>query len=197
MSEKLTLLYHIINSDKDSLVKEVYETQIKFKFPGLTQECIELIKELGLPNIMSENDREKISKLKWKQLIKKAIMEKCESELKSEILKLKKLKNGPMESETLKTKHYLKTNKLKDARILFKYRSKMLDFKFNYKNDVIYSKEMWSCDSCQSAIESQDHILWCPAYVDLREGKSINEDKDLIAYFAAVMKIREELKLKK
>ena len=73
----------------------------------------------------------------------------------------------------------------------------MLDFKFNYKNDVKYSKELWNCDSCQSAIESQDHILWCPSYVDLREGKSMENDKDLIAYFAAVMKIRENLKLKK
>ena len=73
----------------------------------------------------------------------------------------------------------------------------MLDIKFNFKNDKLNAKELWKCDSCQSAIESQDHILWCPAYVDLREDKSLNNDNDLIVYFKEVMKIRENLKLNK
>ena len=102
-----------------------------------------------------------------------------------------------MQDENFETKQYLRESNLDDARLLFKYRSKMLDCKFNYKNDKQYSKELWKCDSCQSAIESQDHILWCPAYTDLREGKSIHNDKDLIVYFTEVMKIREKLKLKK
>ena len=73
----------------------------------------------------------------------------------------------------------------------------MLDFKFNYKSNEHHSKELWKCDSCQSAIETQDHILWCPAYLSLREGKSIDNDKDIIKYFTEVMKIREKLELKK
>ena len=75
--------------------------------------------------------------------------------------------------------------------------SNMMDFKFNYKNNPSHSKDLWKCDSCQSAIETQDHILWCPAYHELREGKSIENDKDLVEYFSKVMKIREKLNLNK
>ena len=73
----------------------------------------------------------------------------------------------------------------------------MLNIKFNYKNDKLNAKELWNYDSCQSAIETQDHIIWCPAYADLREDKSLNNDNDLIVYFKEVMKIRENLKLNK
>ena len=102
-----------------------------------------------------------------------------------------------MINEKFETKKYLSESKLTDAQTFFKFRSKMLNFKFNYKNNEIHSKELWNCDSCQSAIETQDHILWCPAYKDLREGKSIDKDKDLITYFTKVMQIREKLKLNK
>ena len=127
--------------------------------------------------------------MKWKSLVKSALKKACENELKNEIINLQKLKEGPMKEENFKTKSYLKEFCLEDARVFFKYRSKMLNFKFNYKNDTKNSRELWKCDSFQSAIESQDHILWCPAYVDLRDGKSLENDKDLIDYYSAVMKI--------
>ena len=90
MKEKLTLLYHIINNNEDSLANEIYETQKKFKFPGLIQECLQIIQELGLPNITLDKESMKISKIKWKQLVNKALKEKCSKELKKEILKYKK-----------------------------------------------------------------------------------------------------------
>ena len=126
-----------------------------------------------------------------------ALKGKCVAEFKTHILKFKKLKNGPMKDESFGTKQYLKDLSLSDARLNFKIRSKMLNIKFNYKNDKLNAKELWNCDSCQSAIESQDHIIWCPAYADLREDKSLNNDNDLIVYFKEVMKIRENLKLNK
>ena len=197
MKEKLTLLYHIVSLDNNSLANEIYMTQKKFKFPGLTSECMKMIHELGIPNITEDNIRQHISKLKWKKIVKDAVKKACEVELKREIKDLKKLKNGPMIEENFSTKSYLKEYCLDEARTLFKYRSKMLNFKFNYKNDVKNLQELWNCDSCQSAIESQDHILWCPAYVDLRKGKSLESDEDLVQYFSSVMKIREKLQLKK
>ena len=108
-----------------------------------------------------------------------------------------KLKDGPMQDENFGTKQYLKEYRLNEARTFFKFRSKMLDFKFNYKSNPSHSRELWKCDSCQSAIETQEHILWCPAYQELREGKSLDNDKDLVGYFVSVMKIRENLNLKK
>ena len=98
------------------MAKELYNTQIKFKFPGLVQECMKLIEDLGLPNITIPHKIKQVTKNKWKQLVKKAIKDKCETELKNEILKFKKLKDGPMKEENFKTQQYLKDYQLEKAR---------------------------------------------------------------------------------
>ena len=46
--------------DDNSLAREIFETQRKYKFPGLINECSILIEYLDLPNIIKE--------LKFKQL---------------------------------------------------------------------------------------------------------------------------------
>ena len=84
-----------------------------------------------------------------------------------------------------------------EARLNFKLRSQMLDVKFNYSHDPSFKRDLWKCDSCESSIESQSHILWCPAYSDLRIGKDIDNDKDLIEYVKIVMSVRQKLNLTK
>ena len=84
---------------------------------------------------------------------------------------------------------------LSNARLKFNLRSKMLDIKFNYS--AKYEKELWLCDSCCSSIETQSHLLFCPAYSTLREGKDLSNDDHLIAYIQSVMQIRTKLKLRK
>ena len=73
----------------------------------------------------------------------------------------------------------------------------MINCKFNYKNDPVNSAMLWRCDSCQTSIDTQDHILWCPSYSELREGKDIKKDSDLIEYVKKVLKIRDKLKITK
>ena len=102
-----------------------------------------------------------------------------------------------MQSKNFKTKEYLREMDMNKARINFKIRTEMLNFKFNYKSDPKNSACLWNCDSCQSAIETQDHILWCPSYSELREGKNLKSDKDIIEYFDKVLKIRDKLKITK
>ena len=83
--------------------------------------------------------------------------------------------------------------KMKDAQIYFKFRTHMTDVKFNYKNDKKNYENLWKCESCLSAIETQSHILWCPAFSDLRIGKDIDNNKHLVDYLNEIMKIRENL----
>ena len=59
------------------------------------------------------------------------------------------------------------------------------------KSNQKYAAELWRCNECMS-MDSQSHIVWCPAYAPLREGKNLNNDEDLVKYFQTVMKIREE-----
>ena len=71
-------------------------------------------------------------------------------------------------------------------------RTKMTKVKMNMNN----SEQNWMCDSCETAIDSQSHVLGYPAYAKIREGKDLSSDIDLIEYFDKVMSIRTELKLK-
>ena len=68
----------------------------------------------------------------------------------------------------------------------------MTPAQFNRKSDPTYSSELWKCDSCQK-IDSQSHILWCPQFSPLREGKNIMDDDDLVQYIQKVFKIREDM----
>ena len=87
-------------------------------------------------------------------------------------------------------KEYVKNLTLRNTRTMFRIRSHMLDLKMNRKSDPKYSDDLWKCDFCMS-LDTQSHVIWCPAFASLREGKNLNNDIDLVTYFSEVMKIRE------
>ena len=97
----------------------------------------------------------------------------------------------------LKKKDYIDNLVPSNARQMFQFRTRMFNVKFNYKSDKQYSHDLWQCSSCQSSIETQDHVLFCPSYATLREGKDIGNDKDLSDYLKKVLIIREKLNLTK
>ena len=117
--------------------------------------------------------------------------------MKDKINKLKKIKSSPLSDESFSSKEYLKEMSVPDARLNFKMRTHMFDVKYNYSHDPIYSRELWRCDSCETCIETQSHILWCPSYSELRKDKDLNNDKDLIGYLKGVISVREKLNLNK
>ena len=45
--------------------------------------------------------------------------------------------------------------------------------------------------------ESQIHVIACPGYEDLRVGKDMMNDGDLVKYFREVLLIRERRKVQK
>ena len=51
--------------------------------------------------------------------------------------------------------------------------------------------------SCRRSIDTQSHVMICPAYRKLREGKDAGNDKDLVEYLVEVMKIRERMGFRK
>ena len=100
-----------------------------------------------------------------------------------------------MSRESFEMKDYVSKLNLSSARLKFQMRSQMLDIKFNFS--AKYEKELWLCDSCCSSIETQSHLLFCPAYSTLREGKNLSDDEHLLTYIQNVMKIRTKLNLRK
>ena len=81
--------------------------------------------------------------------------------------------------------------KLRDARTYFCICGDMIKAKMNMKHNSNYAKKLWKCDDCQ-CMDSQAHIIWCPAFAPLREGKDLNSNSDLVLYCQQVIKIREE-----
>ena len=129
-------------------------------------------------------------------IVKTAIKDLNEKELRADLLKSQK--GEEYKDEACGIKDYFKNLNLKDARTIFVKRSKMMRYvKMNFSNDKNYRKELWKCDSCQSAIDTQSHVLWCSAHSKIRENKSLTSDNDLAKYLQDVLEIRSKLNIEK
>ena len=171
--KKLNFLHHIQSLESESLANEIYNLQKSFNFPGLVNECRKMIKDYGLPDII--DDKLTFSKNQWKTLVKEAIQKKSRTNIFEEFRKYSKLSKKDLEKEKFELKSYIYKMKLRDARTYFRIRSSMIPAKMNMKGNPKFAAELWRCDDCQS-MDSQSHILWCPAYAPLWEGKNLDDD---------------------
>ena len=186
---KLNFIYHIKTLERGSLAGEMYDLQVKYDFPGLVSEGKKLISMYRLPDIIEENAS--MTKLAWKRLVREAIQRKSEKDVQTSFSGYSKLSDKGLENENLELKKYIQDMSLRQARINFRIRSNMITTKMNMKGSPKFANELWKCDDCLS-LDSQSHIMWCPAYAPLREGKSLKSDADLVEYFQAVIKLRED-----
>ena len=191
IQKKLNLINHIKSLDNESLAKLVFNEQRKYGYPGLVTETQKICQSLGIPDITDEKKRD-MKKRQWKEKIKKVVEKKNETELKDKIKDLEKL--VIMKDESYEQKSYLAQMSLKDARMMFRIRTRTIKCKMNQSSSRTNKEALWQCSGC-GCIDTQSHIIHCSAYQNLREGKSINNDDDLVEYFTQVMKIRDEMDL--
>ena len=146
-----------------------------------------LIEKYELPNI------HKFSKIQWKRLVKGKITKQNRLDLLGRIKSgFKKLDYNTLCDEKFEIKDYLKTLNLPDARLKFSLRIKMTKtVQMNFKGNPRYVKNGWKCLECNTS-DTQDHIVRCRSYQDIRIGKDLNSDKDLVDYFREVIKMRGE-----
>ena len=71
----------------------------------------------------------------------------------------------------------------------------MLPAKLNLKRSEKFLNKLCKCDFFQMP-DSQSHIMWCSAFSNLREGKNIANDGELVVNFQLVFKIREQFEEK-
>ena len=187
--KKLLFYHHLVNLPEDTLASEVATLQSNLSYPGLISECKNLMRNYDLPSVSSTN------KLGWKKLVNQKTHEKNRDDLLEKIRPpaYKKLDFETISAEKFERKEYLDKLNLADARLRFSLRAKMTKtVQMNFKNDRKYKQNQWKCQDCQIP-DTQDHIVRCPAYQQLRIDKDLNNDKDLVAYFRKVIKIREKL----
>ena len=182
-------MYYVGNLKSLVLAKQVYETQKMYNFSGFVPEARSLLKFYGLPNIIDENH--KFSKAVWKKRVREAIKCKFEEELKSLMSNYSKLKSSPLMNENWETQSYIENMRLEDARTNFRLRCSMLrTVKMNQKSNAVFARQLWACNQC-GKIDSQSHIMWCPALASLREGLNIDNDLDVVHYYQKVISLRE------
>ena len=92
---------------------------------------------------------------------------------------------------------YLKELNVSESRTFFKHRTRMTRYaKTNFKNDPHYAKSLWKCDNCPN-IDSEQHILWCKEYEDLRLDKDLSNNKELCQYLKEALKLRAKQELER
>ena len=170
------------------------DIQDECELPGLVAECKKYIQEYKLPNILKVT----LTSTEWKTQVKKKMRDENSKELKLLMSKSAKLCESQLPIEDFGRKEYLNELHLESARTKFKFRTRMTQFvKMNYSSSVEYSEDLWRCHSCRTKIDTQTHVLWCPVYAPLREGKDLESDEDLCEYLQAVFRIRQKLEIMK
>ena len=193
IERKLIFVKYLQKCDESSLSNQVHMEQERLKFPGLLKECQQLAKQFQIEHFLIDKE---VSQAEFKRIVKNTINLENENEMKQ--MMKKSIKCYEIKKESFGLKPYFRELNVTQIRTKFRAKAKMIQVKFNFKNDGKNSTENWVCDSCErSAIESQSHIMWCEAYAHLRIGKDISCDKDLIQYLNNVMNIRQELKLQR
>ena len=132
-----------------------------------------------------------VPKSSFKRIVKSKLNDMNDEEIKSEMNNFKKM--DLMRKEPKKKNDYIKKENIPHGRILFKHRRNMYKSKLNLKNDPTFRKEGYLCDSCMSKEDDNLHVLFCDSYRDLRQGKSLLNDKDLATYLLQVLNIRKKL----
>ena len=188
--KKLTFYHHLINLQCNTLASEVRAIQEAMDYPGLVMEYQNLIEKYELPDIR------KFSKIQWKRLVKGKITKQNRLDLLGRIKSgFKKLDYNTLCEEKFEIKDYFKALNLPDARLKFSLRTKMTKtVQMNFKGNPRYAKNGWKCLECDTS-DTQDHIVRCRSYQDIRIGKDLNSDKDLVDYFRAVIKMREKAEM--
>ena len=159
-------------------------------YKSMVKECEAFAKVLGIDAHLTN---EKISKAESKQIVKTAISLENEKVLRKQLATYSKVKEWVDEEYT--RKDYLKTMTLEESRTYFRIRSNMTKFAFNFRNQKEYADALWKCSSCQEAVDTFSHAKWCIAHSDLRQGKDLSIDKDLVRYITEVLLRREKAKL--
>ena len=193
MQRKLEIFNCIIHKEDSTLSKQILMTQHDNNYPGLVLECREFIRILNIPDPMKDT----ISKKVWKKVVKKAVFDENEMELKEDIKRYKKLVDSELGREQFGRRPYIKELNITKSRNIFKYRSSMTQHvKMNQKSNKEYSRTLWKCNQCGRQ-DTNSHLLWCFGFSNEREGADLNNDSELAEYLQKVFMRRNEEEINK
>ena len=118
----------------------------------------------------------------------------------------KKINHENVSNDSFKMKDYFKTLNIRQARLQFKINSKMTPkVAANFHRNPQYREIDYMCVGCSVGrgsdggtegqtrnLDSEDHILRCNSYADLRLNLDLNVQCDMLKYFQLVIDRRIE-----
>ena len=166
----------------------MYSAQERLGLPGLWEECQESLLCFQIVNITG------YTKGQWKREIDKKMKTKNTNDLLDKMKKnYKKIDHKKLSEERFELKPYFQNLQISQARTKFRLRSFMTrTVKLNFASDKQFAADLWTCWHCPM-IDSQSHVIVCPAYQEFRHGKNLENDQDLVYYFQKVIKLRDEM----
>ena len=184
--KKITFFHHLMNLPHNSLAYQVASSQARLGYPGLVAECEQIMETYQIKGNPVE-----FSKVHWKNICKKKIFEKNRSDILEKSKSYTKVSYETLREEKFETKSYLKEMTLSDARMKFSLRARMTrTIQTNFRGDPSYTRNKWRCVGC-GQLDAQEHLVVCAAYANLRNGKDLKVDADLVQYFREVINVRE------
>ena len=163
---RIMYLWTILRKSESELVKRVFLAMQEFPAKNGTDWASQVSQDLADCEIFyTQEEISKMSKFKFKQIVKKQITQKACEYLTE--LQMKHSKSLFLYQEST-MKEYLSTDQLTVAQkqLLFKLRSRVTPNKSNYKNK--YKNDM-SCTLCKDnqTEENLSHLLCCPFLTQL------------------------------
>ena len=99
-----------------------------------------------------------------------------------------------MYQDNLDLKEYVKNGDLYTARSTWEVRSHMLRVAGNYPGHMKYAATGWRCQACTLEVrEDQEHLASCSGYSDIRAGRDLTVESELVEFIKSVMARRKEM----
>ena len=169
MARRMNFLHYILKLDKSELLSKFYYSQ-KYN-PSNNDWTNRIKKDMDILNInITEEDIKSHNKIKFKKLVKRKSRQAAFKFLMNIKDSHSKLDN--LHYKDLKMQKYLSSNLIykNDAQLLFKLRTRMTNFKSNFKN----GSDDISCKLCPNE-DRQDHILICDTIIkNIPEAVNVN-----------------------
>ena len=156
-------------------------------WPGLASEAKAICERLVLENV----NKTSLSKNVSKMLVEKAMRREDEKQLRESMEGRTKVQD--LVSDNLLLKDYFKEKSLTATREMFRIRTNMNELRGNFKNDKKFLSTGVLCVACGLKEEVNSHVMDCPFYMDLKQGRDFTKNMDLVNFFRDVMNRRDKL----
>ena len=169
---------------------------VMHNYDGLAKELAPFLEELGVTDIQS------YSKYQIKKIAKQKILQKQKTELMTQAQRYMKISPKLLSQEEFRVHDYLKSLTVSEARFRFRLYSRMTPRVATcWKGERKYREMEYQCIAHREAGEpvtednrdTEEHIMHCIFYSDLRSDLSLSSHRGLVQYFRRVICRRAEM----